>query len=105
MISDCGLGGDWLQKDSGGVGSSDLGTVRNLAHYSELTSAQTRRLADVGFAVVPDDAEQMFNDLIAKGYQAFETSYIAGNPGRGKKITEFDETLQEIIMVPPIAGG
>jgi len=38
----------------------DLGTVRNLAHYSELTNAQKRRLADVGFAVVPDDAEQMF---------------------------------------------
>ncbi len=38
----------------------DLGTVRNLAHYSELTNAQQRRLADVGFAVVPDDAEQMF---------------------------------------------
>ena len=52
-----------------------------------------------------EDAEQMFNDLIAKGYQAFEVSHIAGSPGKGRKITEFDEFLEEIIMVPPVAGG
>lgn len=39
---------------------ADLGTVRNLAHWAELTNGQKRRLAEVGFVVVPDDAEQMF---------------------------------------------
>ncbi|MGD9497328.1 MAG: DUF3160 domain-containing protein [Armatimonadota bacterium] len=38
----------------------DLGNVRNLDHYAELTSAQKRRLAELGFVVVPDDAQQMF---------------------------------------------
>ncbi len=38
----------------------DLGTVRNLDYYSELTNAQKRRLSEVGFVVVPDEAEQMF---------------------------------------------
>ncbi len=38
----------------------DLGTVRNLDHYSELTNAQKRRLSEVGFVVVPDEVEQMF---------------------------------------------
>ncbi|MGI5817674.1 MAG: DUF3160 domain-containing protein [Armatimonadota bacterium] len=38
----------------------DLGTVRNLAHYEELTEPQKRQLARVGFVVAPDNAEQMF---------------------------------------------
>ncbi|MGC9316515.1 MAG: DUF3160 domain-containing protein, partial [Armatimonadota bacterium] len=38
----------------------DLGTVRNLEYYSELTEPQKRQLAELGFVVVPDDAEQMF---------------------------------------------
>ena len=38
----------------------DLGTVVNLAHYSELTNSQKRRLGTTGFVVVPDEAEQMF---------------------------------------------
>ncbi len=39
---------------------ADLGTVRNLDHWAELTNGQKRRLAQVGFVVVPDEAEQMF---------------------------------------------
>ncbi len=38
----------------------DLGTVRNLDYYSELTERQKRQLAKIGFVVVPDEAEQMF---------------------------------------------
>lgn len=38
----------------------DLGTVRNLAHYAELTNPQKSQLANTGFVVVPDQAEQMF---------------------------------------------
>ena len=38
----------------------DLGTVRNLDYYEELTEAQKRQLARVGFVVVPDNALQMF---------------------------------------------
>ncbi len=38
----------------------DLATVRNLDHFSELTSTQKRRLGELGFVVVPDEAEQMF---------------------------------------------
>jgi len=39
---------------------ADLSTVRNLGHWAELTNRQKRQLADLGFVVVPDDAEQMF---------------------------------------------
>lgn len=38
----------------------DLGTVRNLDYYAELTNRQKRQLAEVGFVVAPDEAEQMF---------------------------------------------
>ena len=38
----------------------DLGNVRNLDFYSELTEPQKRQLAEVGFVVVPDEALQMF---------------------------------------------
>ncbi len=38
----------------------DLSTVRNLGYYDELTNAQKRQLARVGFVVVPDNAEQIF---------------------------------------------
>ncbi|MFP4249525.1 MAG: DUF3160 domain-containing protein [Armatimonadota bacterium] len=38
----------------------DLGTVRNLDYFAELTERQKRQLARVGFVVAPDDAEQMF---------------------------------------------
>ena len=60
---------------------------------------------DVNDSESVEDAEEMFDDLIDKGYQAFETSYVAGNPGKGRKLTSFDPTLQEIIMIPPVAGG
>ncbi|MGM0492090.1 MAG: DUF3160 domain-containing protein [Armatimonadota bacterium] len=38
----------------------DLGTVRNLDYFAELTERQKRQLARIGFVVAPDDAEQMF---------------------------------------------
>ncbi len=38
----------------------DLGTVRNLDYYADLTERQKRQLASVGFVVAPDEAEQMF---------------------------------------------
>lgn len=38
----------------------DLGTVRNLDYYGELTERQKRQLAEVGFVIAPDSAEQMF---------------------------------------------
>lgn len=48
----------------------DLSTVRNLDYYSELTNAQKRRLAQVGFVVVPDEAEQMF--MLLEDYSTSE---------------------------------
>jgi len=38
----------------------DLGNVRNLDYFSELTVRQKRQLSNVGFVVAPDEAEQMF---------------------------------------------
>ena len=52
----------------------DLGTVRDLDHYSELTNAQRRRLSEVGFVVVPDQAEQMF-----MLYEDYAASDVAAN--------------------------
>jgi hypothetical protein len=58
---------------------------------------------DPGDAESISDAEKMFKDLLKRQYQAFEFSPIA--QGRGKKITKFNANLNEIVMVPPVAGG
>jgi hypothetical protein len=52
-----------------------------------------------------EDAEQMFKDLLDKGYQAFEVSHISGNPGKGRRVRKFDPYLESIVMIPPVAGG
>ena len=50
-------------------------------------------------------AEVMFDELIAKGFQAFEVSDEKEKGGKGKMIKKFDPKAQRIIMSPRIGGG
>jgi hypothetical protein len=51
-------------------------------------------------------AEAMFEELTAKGFQAFEVSEEKGKEGgRGKVIRKFDPKARRIIMSPRIGGG
>jgi len=50
-------------------------------------------------------AEAMFDDLLAKGFQAFEVSDEKEKGGKGKIIRKFDPKAQRIIMSPRIGGG
>jgi len=50
-------------------------------------------------------AETMFNDLLAKGFQAFEVSDEKEKGGKGKMIRKFNPKAERIIMSPRIAGG
>jgi hypothetical protein len=52
-----------------------------------------------------DAAREMFDDLIAKGFQAFEVSDEKEKGGKGKMIKKFDPKAQRIIMSPRIGGG
>lgn len=47
-------------------------------------------------------AERMFDSLRSKGFSAFSVDRIGR---KNELITEFDERLEEIIMVPRIVGG
>ena len=54
-------------------------------------------------------AKKMFDELLAKGFQAFEVeredSDDPHNARKGGKLKKFDPAAGEIIMVPKIAGG
>jgi len=50
-------------------------------------------------------AETMFEELLAKGFQAFEVSDEKEKGGKGKMIRKFDPKAQRIIMSPRIGGG
>jgi hypothetical protein len=47
-------------------------------------------------------ARNAFNDAIKKGYQAFKTRLTGG---RGERMTEFDPTAEEMLLVPQLRGG
>jgi len=47
-------------------------------------------------------AKEQFNNLIDKGYTAFS---VEKDGGKGKKVTEFDKSMEKIIMVPIVRGG
>lgn len=50
-------------------------------------------------------AQAMFDDLIAKGFQAFEVSDEKEKGGKGKMIRKFNPKAERIIMSPRIGGG
>ena len=50
-------------------------------------------------------AETMFNELIEKGFQAFEVSDKEEKGGKGKMIKKFDPKARRIILSPRIVGG
>jgi hypothetical protein len=49
-----------------------------------------------------ENARRMFRDLKAKGYAAFNVQKLGG---KGEQIFSFDEAAENVIMVPPLAGG
>jgi hypothetical protein len=51
------------------------------------------------------NAKAMFDDLIAKGYQAFVVDRDGASVGKGDRLTKFNPALEEIIMVPKVSGG
>lgn len=54
------------------------------------------------------NAKKMFDDLLSKKWQAFaverEDDKIH-SAKKGGKITKFDPSAGEIVMVPPVSGG
>lgn len=50
-------------------------------------------------------AKKMYDKLIKKGYTAFVSLRDGGVSKKGNKIEKFDPALEEIVMVPPVAGG
>jgi hypothetical protein len=50
-------------------------------------------------------AETLFNELIAKGFAAFEVSDEKEKGGKGKMLKKFNPKAERIIMSPRIAGG
>jgi hypothetical protein len=52
-----------------------------------------------------DAAETMFNELLAKGFQAFEVSDEKEKGGKGKLIRKFNPKAERIILSPRIGGG
>jgi hypothetical protein len=50
-------------------------------------------------------AEALFNELIGKGFAAFEVSDEDEKGGKGKLIKKFDPKAARIILSPRIAGG
>lgn len=52
-------------------------------------------------------ARETFERLLGEGFQAFAVSSGRGHEAvKGdRKITEFDPSLEEVIMVPKVAGG
>ena len=47
-------------------------------------------------------AEEQFDSLIKKGFNAFK---VSKSGKKGVKIDEFDRDAGRIILVPPLAGG
>lgn len=47
-------------------------------------------------------AREMFNKLRGKRYLAFVSK---GDGSRGREITEFDASVERIVMIPPVRGG
>lgn len=48
-------------------------------------------------------AREMFNAMIAKGYQAFEQGTSKGQ--RGNRVTSFDPDLEKLVLFPHLQGG
>ena len=50
-------------------------------------------------------AKKMFEELLVKGFQAFEVDREENGVSKGGKVTKFDPALEEVIMVPKVSGG
>lgn len=50
-----------------------------------------------------DAAEETFNRLIKKGYNAFEVGLRGKKTSR--KVTKFDPNLEKLILAPALQGG
>lgn len=50
-----------------------------------------------------ESARKHFESLIAKGYAAFKA--IGEEGTKGSQVHKFDESLERVIMTPPMKGG
>jgi len=58
-------------------------------------------IGDADAAVAVREAERIFNEERARGSAAFKT--LLGQPA--ERLDAFDENVEEIVIVPRIAGG
>ena len=67
------------------------------------TSGDDRITWDPRYQEEVEFARKQFNELLAKGYLAFQLN--KKDKTKGVKITEFTPLAGEIIMTPPMRGG
>lgn len=48
-----------------------------------------------------ENAQATFDDLVAKGYMAYQVTDI----GKGEQIKKFNKDFGRIVLVPPLVGG
>ncbi len=51
------------------------------------------------------NAKKMFEKLVGSGFQAFSVEREEAKVSKGTRVRKFDPSLEEIIMVPKVAGG
>lgn len=47
-------------------------------------------------------AERSFDELVKKGYKAFE---VCEEGNKGEQLDKFDKEAERILLVPPLKGG
>ena len=81
-----------------------MAKIRILSHHGDTTVEWDVNRAEVGDPEALEairEAERIFEEHKAKGATAFVVA-----PGKpAEKIEKFDQTAEQIIMVPRIAGG
>lgn len=65
-------------------------------------TGDTRLIWEEGNQVEIDAAKRMFDDLRKKGYVAYS---VNKKGDKGEVITEFDPSLEKLILAPQMRGG
>ena len=80
-----------------------MGVLRVLCSQGDAvhTWDETRAATDPGAREAVEEAERIIREAQRRGAVAFRS--VPGRPA--ERIQEFDPSLDEIILVPPIAGG
>lgn len=81
-----------------------MAKLRILSHQGDTTVEWDVERAEVGDPEALEairEAERIFEEQKAKGATAFKV--VTGEPA--KKLEKFDQTAEQIVMVPRVAGG